>query len=165
MKQNMRALWEPSFWKMLQVFPMGPPNSYRMENLILVTRKDKSRKKLWIENININSQVVWTFDAVLSSKLHLELFIISRIMKSKLLWTLKEKGSWPGVDLLLAVPGGPLSVYVLSFYLAVGHVLPLGFFPALLNVKRDLFRVKGAATISVPGRKSVRPWGKEPVGK
>lgn len=89
-----------SFWRALKVFSVGPPDSCRMESLdqwvpASDTRKDECRKQLWAENIQINSQVVWTFDAVLCSKLHLELSIISTTMKIKLLWTLKEKGSWP----------------------------------------------------------------------
>lgn len=37
----------------------------------------------------------------------------------------------------LALPGEPLNIYdLLNFYLAIGHLLPLEFFPALLNEKR-----------------------------
>lgn len=144
LRQNVRALWEQVFGERSRSFPWGLqiPVEWRAcsGGASIGTRTGESRKQLWAENIKINSQIIWTIDAVLCSKLHLQLSMISITMKIKLLWTLKEKGSWPGVDSLLAFPGTPLSVYVLlSFYLAVGHV-----FPASLNVKRDVFSDRGS---------------------
>ena len=130
------------------------------------TRREESRKTMWTDNVRISSHIIWTFLAVPCSKLHLELSIISTTVKIKLFWILKQKGLWPGVDLLLVFPGEALTVYVpLNFHLAVGQVSPLEFSPALPSVKRDLFRVIGAAAVSFPGWKSVRPWEKEPVEK
>lgn len=58
----------------------GASNSCRMGSLTsghqhMALEKVKAGKKLWAENIKINSQIVWTFDAALCSKL--ELSIIS----------------------------------------------------------------------------------------
>lgn len=67
---------------------MGSSDSCRMESVIsgcqhLVLEKMKVEKELWAENIKINSQIVWIFDAVLCSRL--ELSVISATMKIKLL--------------------------------------------------------------------------------
>lgn len=72
----------------------GPPDCCRMESLIsgcqhLALEKMKVGKKLWAENIKINSQIVGTFDSVLCYKL--ELSIISTTMKIKLFEPLKKK--------------------------------------------------------------------------
>jgi len=56
------------------------------------TRRDESRKNVWTDNVEVNSYVTWTFNTGLcSTKLHLELSIISTTGKIKLFLTLKQK--------------------------------------------------------------------------